>query len=41
MKLNYFKINNLVRTHKQIEIKNGYIYMRAKKRPIIFISKAG
>jgi|GEM_PF-1600978 len=38
MKFDYFKVKNLVRIHKQIELKDGLIFMRAKKRPLFFIS---
>jgi len=37
MKLNFIKIKNLVRYHKQVETRNGLIFMRMKKRPLIFI----
>lgn len=38
MKLNYFKVKNLVKIHKQIELRGGCTFMRAKKRPLIIIS---
>jgi hypothetical protein len=41
MKFNYFKIKNLVKIHKQIEIKDGLTYMRAKKRPLLLVSQLG
>jgi uncharacterized surface protein with fasciclin (FAS1) repeats len=33
--LNQVKINNNIMTHKQIEMKNGRIYMRMKKRDLL------
>ena len=38
MILNYLKINKFVKTHRQIEVKDGNIYMRAKKRNLILVS---
>lgn len=40
MKLNFIKIKNLVRYHKQVETRNGLVFMRMKKRPLIFIKDA-
>jgi hypothetical protein len=37
MKLNFIKVKNLVRYHKQVETRNGLIFMRMKKRPLVFI----
>ena len=40
MKFNYFKIKNLVKIYKQIEMRNGLIFMRARKKPFMIISQA-
>lgn len=37
MILNFVKVRNLVKYHKQVEKRNGLTYMRMKKRPLIFI----
>ncbi len=37
MILNFVKIKNLVKYHRQMETRDGMTYMRMKKRPLIFI----
>src|SRR3989338_11468538 len=37
MILNYFKVRNLICQHKQFEKRDGRMYMRLKKRPIVII----
>ncbi|MFC1800733.1 hypothetical protein ACFLYT_01620 [Nanoarchaeota archaeon] len=37
MKFNYCKIKGLVYYHRQIERRNGRIFMRMKKRPLCIV----
>lgn len=40
-KLNFMRIRNNVFMHRQIERRNGRIFMRAKTRPLIILRSAG
>ena len=40
MKLNYLRIKHLVRMYKQIELRDGLVFMRARKKPLVIISNA-
>lgn len=40
MILNFCKIEDLVYKHRQVEFKDGLLFMRAKKRPKIIVKAA-
>ena len=35
--MNYVGVRNLVYKHKQIEKRDGLVFMRAKKRPVVIV----
>jgi hypothetical protein len=39
MKLNYLRIKNLVKIYKQIEMRDGLVFMRARKKPFVIVSQ--
>ena len=40
MILNYFKVKDLTFKHKQIEMKDGLVYMRMKSRGFFIVKNA-
>jgi len=36
----YVKVEGTTMIHRQVEFRNGLTYMRAKKRPVMLVSRA-
>ena len=39
VKFDFFKLNGLTMVHRQIEHRNGLVFMRSKKRPVVMVER--
>ncbi len=39
VKFDFFKLNGLIMVHRQIEQRNGFVFMRSKKRPVVMVKR--